>query len=65
MCSGAILLYGIPRVVIGENITFHGEEELLRGRGVLIEMVPACHIPSMRQRNQRIRASFFSLISIS
>jgi cytosine deaminase len=34
MCSGAILLYGIPRVVIGENQTFLGEEELLRSRGV-------------------------------
>ncbi|HYL20676.1 MAG TPA: nucleoside deaminase [Gemmatimonadales bacterium] len=34
MCSGAILLYGIPRVVIGENRTFVGEEELLRSRGV-------------------------------
>ena len=34
MCSGAILLYGIPRVVIGENRTFAGEEELLRSRAV-------------------------------
>ena len=34
MCTGAILLYGIPRVVIGENRTFLGEEELLRSRGV-------------------------------
>lgn len=34
MCSGAILLYGIPRVVIGENRSFMGEEELLRSRGV-------------------------------
>jgi cytosine/creatinine deaminase len=34
MCSGAILLYGIPRVVIGENRTFVGEEQLLRSRGV-------------------------------
>jgi creatinine deaminase len=34
MCSGAILLYGIPRVVIGENRTFTGEEGLLRSRGV-------------------------------
>lgn len=38
MCSGAILLYGIPRVVIGENQTFLGEEELLRGRGVGLEV---------------------------
>lgn len=34
MCSGAILLYGIPKVVIGENVTFKGEEDLLRARGV-------------------------------
>jgi len=39
MCSGAILLYGIPRVVIGENVTFMGEEELLRSRGVAVEVV--------------------------
>ena len=44
MCSGAILLYGIPRVIIGENRTFRGEEELLAGRGVAIEVRqnPAC-----------------------
>lgn len=39
MCSGAILLYGIPRVVIGENQTFMGEEGLLRERGVSVEVV--------------------------
>ncbi|NUO03601.1 MAG: nucleoside deaminase [Saprospiraceae bacterium] len=39
MCSGAILLYGIPRVVIGENQTFMGEETLLESRGVAIEVV--------------------------
>ena len=39
MCSGAILLYGIPRVVIGENRTFTGEEELLRSRGVEITIL--------------------------
>jgi cytosine/creatinine deaminase len=39
MCSGAILLYGIPRVVIGENRTFLGEEELLRSRGVEVEVL--------------------------
>ena len=44
MCSGAILLYGIPKVVVGENRTFMGEEELLRSRGVEVEVVqdPAC-----------------------
>ena len=39
MCSGAILLYGIPRVVAGENRSFVGEEEWLRGRGVAVEVV--------------------------
>jgi len=39
MCSGAILLYGIPRIVVGENLTFMGEEELLRSRGVLVEVL--------------------------
>ncbi len=39
MCSGAILLYGIPRVVVGENRTFTGEEELLRSRGVSVEVL--------------------------
>jgi len=39
MCSGAILLYGIPKVIIGENSTFMGEEELLRSRGVQVEVL--------------------------
>lgn len=39
MCSGAILLYKIPRIVIGENRTFMGEEDLLRARGVQIEVL--------------------------
>lgn len=38
MCSGAILLYGIPRVIVGEHRTFRGEEELLRSRGVTVEV---------------------------
>jgi creatinine deaminase len=39
MCSGAILLYKIPRVVVGENRTFKGPEEHLRARGVVLEIV--------------------------
>ena len=39
MCSGAILLYGIQGVVIGENQTFRGEEELLESRGVKITVL--------------------------
>lgn len=44
MCSGAILLYGIPKAVIGENQTFLGEEELLRSRGVELVVLndPSC-----------------------
>lgn len=44
MCSGAIVLYGIPRVVIGENLTFMGEEQWLRERGVTVEVLqePEC-----------------------
>jgi creatinine deaminase len=39
MCSGAVLLYGIPHVIAGENRTFLGEEELLRSRGVRIDVL--------------------------
>jgi creatinine deaminase len=44
MCTGAILLYGIPHVVIGENQTFVGEEALLRARGVAVDVLqdPTC-----------------------
>ena len=39
MCTGAILLYGIPRLVIGENTTFYGGEDYLRARGVEVVVV--------------------------
>lgn len=44
MCTGAVLLYGIPKVVIGENQTFLGDEALLRERGVTVEVLqdPEC-----------------------
>jgi cytosine/creatinine deaminase len=44
MCSGAILLYGIRHVIVGENRTFMGEEEWLRSHGITIEVVddPRC-----------------------
>jgi cytosine deaminase len=44
MCSGAALLYGIPRIVVGENRTFRGPEEYVRSRGVVVEVVdePEC-----------------------
>jgi len=50
MCSGAILLYRIPRVVIGENVTFMGEEDLLRDRGVAVDVLQDARcIEMMRQ----------------
>lgn len=39
MCTGAILLYKIPKVVIAENLNFMGEEELLKSRGVQVEVL--------------------------
>lgn len=50
MCSGAILLYGIPKVVIGENQTFMGEELLLRGRGVEVEVLQEASCVEMMRR---------------
>lgn len=49
MCSGAILLYGIPRVVIGENRTFQGPEDYLRSRGVQLEIIDAAQCVQMLQ----------------
>ena len=50
MCSGAILLYAIPRVIIGENVTFMGAEDHLRANGVKVEVAQSqdC-IEMMRQ----------------
>ena len=44
MCSGAALLYGIPRIIVGENKTFQGPEAYVRSQGVTVEIVndPAC-----------------------
>lgn len=44
MCSGAILLYGIPNVIVGENLSFLGEESLLESRGVKLKVLqdPSC-----------------------
>lgn len=49
MCSGAILLYGIPRVIVGENKTFMGEEDLLRSRGVSVEVLQDSECMQMMQ----------------
>jgi cytosine deaminase len=47
MCTGAILLYDIPRVVIGENRTFMGAEDLLRSRGVEVVVVDSDECTAM------------------
>lgn len=55
MCAGAILLYGIPKVVVGENTSFMGEEELLRERGVEVEVVddPTCRRLMLRMMTEQ------------
>ncbi len=50
MCSGAILLYGIPKVIIGENRTFMGEEELLRSRGVEVQVLQDSRCIALMER---------------
>ena len=44
MCSGAVLLYGIPKVIIGENTTFQGPEDYVRSRGIELQILndPEC-----------------------
>jgi cytosine deaminase len=53
MCSGAILLYGIPRVVVGEHRTFKGPEDYVRSRGVEVVVVDD---PTCRQMMERFIA---------
>ena len=50
MCTGAILLYRIPRVIVGENVTFLGEEDLLRSRGVELTVLQDARCVEMMQR---------------
>jgi creatinine deaminase len=54
MCSGTVLLYKIPRVIIGENRTFRGPEEYLRSRGVSLEVID--HQECVRLMTEFIRA---------
>jgi creatinine deaminase len=49
MCTGAILLYGIPRVVIGENKNFYGGEDLLRARGVEVVVLDDAECVAMME----------------
>ena len=50
MCSGAILLFSIPKVIIGENQTFQGEEELLQSRGVELTVIQDSECIAMMER---------------
>ena len=50
MCTGAILLYGIPRVVVGENKTFYGGEDYLRARGVEVVVLDSQECVSMMEQ---------------
>jgi len=50
MCSGAILLYGIPRVIVGENKTFQGPEQYVRDRGVDVKVLNNPECIEMMQR---------------
>lgn len=50
MCSGAVLLYGIPEVVVGENRSFQGPEDYLRSRGVELEIVDSAECFELMQQ---------------
>jgi len=60
MCSGTILLYGIPRVIVGENQTFMGEEALLRGRGVKVEVLQDARCRDLMTRFIQANPSLWS-----
>jgi cytosine/creatinine deaminase len=60
MCSGAILLYGIPKVIVGENETFMGEEELLRSRGVEVQVVDSQQCVDLMQTFIRSNAELWN-----
>ena len=50
MCAGAILLYGIPRVIVGENRTFMGDEDHLRAKGVEVEVVDSAECEALMRQ---------------
>ena len=60
MCTGAILLYGIPRVVVGENRTFMGAEDLLRAKGVEVTVVQDARCIAMMERFIRERPALWN-----
>jgi len=60
MCSGAIVLYGIPRVVVGEHRSFMGEEDWLRSRGATIELVDDPECAALMERFMRERPDLWN-----
>ncbi len=60
MCSGAILLYRIPHVVVGEHTTFTGEEDLLRSRGVTVDVVQDARCIALMRRFIRERPALWN-----
>lgn len=60
MCSGAILLYGIPEIVIGENRTFMGEEALLISKGVRVKVLDSSECKSMMDRFIKIKPEIWN-----
>ena len=60
MCTGAILLYRIPRVIVGENRTFMGGEDLLRAQGVEVTVVQDARCIAMMERFIRERPALWN-----
>lgn len=60
MCTGAILLYKIPKVVVGENRTFRGPEDYLRARGVTVTVCDDVTCVAMMQEFQRARPELWN-----
>ncbi len=60
MCTGAILLYEIPKVVIGEHRTFRGEEELLASRGVEVAVVDSTECRELMEKFIREQPGLWS-----
>lgn len=60
MCTGAILLYGIPRIVIGENVSFMGEEALLKSHGVEVSVLQNTECISLMQQFIRIQPQLWN-----
>ncbi|WP_027359678.1 nucleoside deaminase [Desulforegula conservatrix] len=60
MCSGAILLYGIPEIVIGENRTFMGEEDLLKSRGVKVTVVDSSECKNLMDRFIKLKPEIWN-----